>query len=256
MGLMGDLFRWGYGFAFRGRAMRTNRNWAVSCNSGHVFFHRDNPPSPDSFSQPVALRRDVLDLQELGRIRLSTTANTLSFEKYPIVHFNGNGAMACKSGGYISKPGPQQDHDASIRLRNFKAYGCNSGFGVEYIGNYVLEGFDCVGPSPASASRSGPDQGIFLGGNVFQLAIINSRMDGFNEGIYWDGVDSGGTYHDQFTQDDPRFMQVGVDIVNCTTPVAFGTGYGKTVEEVTYMDEDWDGPRPWTLISTRSTRSR
>ncbi len=240
----GDTFRFGYGFAMRGRAMRVNRNVAVSCWYGYVFHHRFNAgDSGDALIAPtLSPERAHLDLQEVGQM-INVTPSLIgktqfSMPDYPITHFADNEAIGNFSGLFITKQVWNANHDVNTKLKRFKSWGFQSaGAEIEYVGVYIVDQFRCVaGPGTGQV-------GISIAANVYQLHVVNARIEGCTIGVRFHHNDTINVHND-FTTDDPRWGLIGLDAVDCTTDVSYLTGDPQSTKpgvDVTHRDDDWDG---------------
>lgn len=233
-GLAGDNFKLGYGFAYRGRAVRATGNVAVSCPWGHTFFHRGNP-NDDVFPTKDLLRVQT-DIGDVGRIAASALVSPSKFRMvdYPIIHFAENEAVGVLGGMHVTKQAPHQSHDVNIKLKRFKSWGFwQVGADIEYIGTYILDGFDLVGSDNAKV-------GIQLNPNTFQVAVVNARVEGTPVGFRRDAAS---TAEDETLFDDtndPRWMDIGNDYVDVTTPLIFVNDADKAGRLVTYTRDDFD----------------
>lgn len=244
-GIAGDNFRKGYGYGMRGRAMRVNRNVAVSCSWGYVFFHRFEPNASQAIAKVINLTRQFIDLKDVGRLvqyndgSISDASRDFKFVHYPIVHFADNEAISCISGLFVSKSLPPQVHDVNVKLKRFKSWGYrDSGCEIEYVGTYILEDFDCV------ADKNGNGKGIKFGNNTFQMFTVRARVEGNSEGIFRQGAEpnmEGST--DAMSMQNPRWGHIGTDYVDnaedLTDDGAFSS-VNKAVD-VTLEDPDWTG---------------
>lgn len=240
-GLVGDMFRQGIGFAFRGRAVRSNRNIAVGCSYGHTFYHR-TVSSSDSrrIVLPIDPRRAHLDLSEMGMMgNAYGNTNAAFFDRtdYPIIHMADNESQACLGGLFVTKSGPLQNHDASVKFKRFRSWGFNlSGVTAEYVATYIFEDFDIV------AGPEGASTGIGWGGNAFQMFDIRAQIEGVNNAVVRAAGDTADASDNFDGASDPRWGSVGRININCTSPVRYETMDGiKTGPEIAYDDPDLDG---------------
>lgn len=239
----GDTFREGFGYGFRGRGMRTNRNVANSVTFGNVFYHRFN--GVDAIQPPQNMRRDVVDIagQNYPQNPNSTSGyqDDFVFFDYPIVHHADNEAVACIGGLFVSKELHLQDHDVNVKLKRMKTWGyALYGASVEYIGVYIIDGFDAV----AGDRYRGRTAGFRIGANTYQNAVVNLRSEGNREAVYLNPQDTT-NQHDDFDADDPRWFIIGADSVDDTayryTDAIKLAARTKTADDVTLDNRDWDG---------------
>lgn len=239
-GLAGDFFNFGYGFGYRGRAIVTTECVATTCSYGHVFWHRGysagNVLALFDVTNPPRAR---IDLKEVGlfsnNFSLSPYAD-FHAASFPIIHFADCGAIACGSGTYVSKQVPTQGHDYSVIWKGFFSHGyADRGVLIEYVGTYILMDIDCV------AGING-DQGIDIGNNCYQIAIVRPRTDGnlFN-GIRVSGVavETSAVADDFDATTDPRFWVIGQDS-NDPTAITYTNQVTKTFAQVAVVDPDYD----------------
>lgn len=237
----GDTAYRGFGFFFRGRAMRTNRNVAVSCGWGHVYFHRTNTQSIDNLQDVRNPERQYLDLGETGYARAGPQSDpdTMISVNVPIQHNVDNVSIACCGGFFVSKDAPEQGHDANIRIANFLSWGySHDGIFVEYVGSYLLENIDCV------SGNLGSTIGVNTGGNAFQIGMKNIRTEGNNFGLVVDGAATGpyqaGVVNMNDTN-DPRYYIIGHETINDSTEINYiPTGLPTTIQDMTRVEPDWD----------------
>lgn len=231
----GDTFFQGYGFAFRGRAMRTNRNVAVSCGWGHVYFHRTNNDPTKDLQAVLDLDRNNIAYKDVGHGLISTDVFTTVF--FPILHNSGNVAIACCGGMFITKDDSRQHHDANIHIKDFLGWGHSDvGVNIEYVATYILDGMDCI----AGANKATVGTGV--AGNTFQIVLRKIRSEGHVSGLDLSFGDTLLTRHDQFNDtNDPRYAVIGYKSLSNDNEIRYlsDTLFVKSGPEVTIVDDDW-----------------
>lgn len=247
----GDFGWEGFGFVFRGRVMRTNRNVAVSCGWGHVYHHRTTNNSANAIGLPVAPFREYLDFKELllgtsnwvkPASPLPPSGNRLeaiNSVDVPITHNADNEAIACVGGFFVTKGGPRQGHDWNIHIKDFRSWGYPGiGFDIEYVANYLLENLDCV------SQEAGVGAGIISTTNTFQIGIVGARTEGNAQGIFLGGGDAlipqvSDNYNNTT---DPRHYIIGHTSNNDTTAIAYisfgGAPLTKDETDIVLVDDD------------------
>lgn len=247
-GLQGEIFQLGYGFAYRGRMLKMTNNVAFSCVAGHVFYPRSS--AGNNVFPIMNQKRARLDLQGIGLMQSRGTLprDTIAAEDYPIVHFDGNEAIACIYGMFVTKPLEIQNHDWNVHLTNFLSWGYReAGAEIEYVGSYLLERFDCVvGKYPQVPGMS--QYGIRLGRNAMQIAVVNCRTEGVSGGAGTDGISMSGDstrgFSDRFNNtSEPRYMVISYDSVNDARPLDYTTPQAKAFADVSLVEEDPDDTR-------------
>lgn len=237
-GTSGDTFRYGVGFGFRGRAMRTNRNYAVGCHTGHAFFPRGNNQVASSTGTMFDPRRSRLDLRTPGRLDSPAPYHLFERYDYPIIHHAGNGSFGCQHGLLVTKDGPVQHHDVNVKLKSFRVVGSRQdGALVEYVGTYILEDFDILAIG---------GNGIRVGGNTYQIVTHRARIEGANVAFFHDGGTDVLNAHDNFNNTtDPRWAHYGYDVIDCTSFDVYDVPAGatKTGPDVTIFEPDLDNTR-------------
>ena len=241
----GDFGWEGFGFVFRGRVMRTNRNVAVSCGWGHVYHHRTNDDA-GSIGVPIDPQRGHLDFKDLLKpnwVRSSPSDGDhfrdFDFKDAPITHNADNEAIACVGGFFVTKDNPRQSHDKNIHIKDFKAWGYSGiGLSVEYISAYLLEGIDCT------SAAVGVGFGISIATNSFQVGVKSARTEGNAIGSALGGGDAlfpqiGDNFNNTT---DPRYYVIGHTSQGDATDIdyiGFPSGsLSKTGPEVTIVDVD------------------
>ncbi len=244
-GALGDTFSHGYAYGFRGRAMRTNRNKAVSTTWANAFWHRSTTGEPSNPGVAItAGTRDVpraaLDLKEitLPEKPANITKDAINYIDYPIVHHSDNEAVACLGGLFVTKNVHTQFHDANIKLKNLKCWGYRQyGASVEYVGVYILDGFDSV--AGKYAYDTGQGTGVRYGANQHTVIVRNLRAEGNDYAVFGSGSDTTST-HVNYSLEDPRWGLVGLDDVDNANRLGFVLVPGtKPRAEVFYDDDDW-----------------
>ncbi len=239
----GDTFREGYAYGFRGRAMRTNRNIGVSSTFPFVLYHRFDQ---DGFIEsPVNLNRDTVDIGSTSLTEypnsIKENDNDFQFFDYPIIHFEKNESIACIGGMFVSKEVHTVNNDVNVRLIDHLTWGCMiNGGEVEYIGVYIIYGFDAVS---SNRYRKTGNAGFRVGANNFQTFVVNQRSEGFTDAVYVNPQDTP-NIHDDFDDDNPRWGLIGTDNVDCTNKHRWGPNpetRAKTPQSVTFIRDDWDG---------------
>ena len=236
VGLMGDNFKQGTPFAFRGRAVKSSRNIAYSGSWAYEFYHRSHNLAVFPTLDP---QRDLTDLKEAGRVADGADyfENVYDVAHHPILHFADNINQGCHDGFFVTKGSPQQKSDVPIYMRGFVGWGHQGqGWVAEYVAHYNLSGFDLVG-------GPGATHGISFGQNMYHSGVHNSRIEGHGIAIdFFSGVTSGIVADDFDATDDPRFFAIGNDYQSNTTNVQYvldGPAV-KTLTQVCVVDDDRD----------------
>ncbi|MEO0370767.1 MAG: hypothetical protein AAF231_04845, partial [Pseudomonadota bacterium] len=222
-----DLGRTGDGFWFQGRLVDSVDNVAASVNNGFVYFHRGTPGG------------DELTKVDTDWSDIPFYAEELTIDDHPILGFNGNEAFASKLGLYILKGNPDQGHDVHSVLEDFTGWNLQIGAELSYTAHYTLKGFDLVAIEDASPNSFG----IGLGLNASDIAIVDSTIEGFGEGIH---------LNHEFTirgdvPEDTEYTIVDATFIDVTTDIG---GYDPTLdtvlstEDLPYLtpDIEFDGP--------------
>lgn len=184
-GLTGDVFRRGYAFAWRGRAMVATGNIAVGCAWGFNFYHRN---IRNGFADVLPLRRENVDVHDLGWLTRTDELGEIPHVDYPIVHFDANEAIGCFGGLAIIKSLSQQGHDLNIIISNFRAWGAIHGVGLDYIGTYLLQEIDLIA-TVFRGARGTPGNNQFAGITMTktnQIAFRDITTRGFRNGLRLD----------------------------------------------------------------------
>ena len=229
-GKQGDIGRNGYGFFYRGRAIRAVGNIAIACTWGHVFYHR-HTASPTINTRLDTARVNV----SYGDINIfdRDSVDTIEVNRYPITNFKDNIAIGCYTGLAVVKANSAQRHDIMSLWRGYKCWGCKRGMYIEYIGNYLLEGCDLVGSDfkPQGLKYPGNSSSHFGIGTAKDETIIfrNNKMEGFYSGFYLVGatlnatdIDGGVLNNGDFDgTDDPRYILINNDTSGCTVETRY-----------------------------------
>ena len=165
-----DTARGGDGFWFQGRMVAAVDNVAASVNTGFVYFHRDDGEGMIDFDSSLFDLSDALYNDE------SVTADDV-----PIMIFEGNETFAAREGLHIVKANTAQGHDVWSRLDDFTAWSVRNGVELEYTSHYILSDFDLIAKEPTQFSN--PQDGITFGNNLTEIVVIDSRIEGFENGI-------------------------------------------------------------------------
>lgn len=212
-GLNGDDARWGYGFAFRGRALRSTGNFAMDCGNGHVYMHRQ---SGVSITLTRGIPRRAIGFGDLQGLRAAS--HNISSIDYPIIHNNdAEAAGVLFAGLFVSKSNPEQGHGLSINIKNAKMWGIRQhGVDVEYVGQYIITDADCV----AVANPTITSAGVLVSENARQVSIVNARVEGFQTGVLSEqgivGTVPHGTYDPAA---DPLSAIAGTTAINCVVDI-------------------------------------
>ena len=232
VGLMGDNFKQGTPFAFRGRAVKSSRNIAYSGSWAYTFFHRSHNLAVFPINDLV---RSQTDLSEAGRMasEYDGLADQFNPAHMPILHFSDNINQGCHSGFFVTKGSPIQKSDVPIYLRNFVGWGHKGeGFVIEYVAHYNLSGFDLVGGVNAL-------RGVSFGQNVYHSGIRNSRIEGHIVGIDFFGGTTAGVADDFDAATDPRFFSIGNDYQSNGQNITYTPDGGiKPLDQVAVLDDD------------------
>lgn len=243
-GINGNFARTGYAFMMSGRAIVCNSNFAMDCSNGFVFYHRTDA---NGYVTPHGYYdTPTLDLKDL---RGTKAAQAFRPKDYPIIHFADNEVTGCTySGFYVTKGNPSQEHGWNVNLKRFKTWGCRIGAELEYVVQYAITDFDCVGNQLVTT------RGISFGANVAQMAIANLRSERCNYGIYIQ--DSSGNYpHASYNNTtEPKYIISNHTSINDVTPLRMVDGtvgvtkvYGTTPTSVEPSNNlprklgDWSG---------------
>jgi len=239
-GVAGDFFNAGYGFGYRGRAITATKCIATTCTEAHVFWHRGMAPGQglfDSTNPP----RARMDLKETGLFNGNPLVSTelWQMQDYPIVHFADCGAIACLAGTFVSKQTPAQNHDFNVIWKGFFSHGTRlRGMFIEYVATYILQDIDVVMGSEAFSNGFG-QQGISIGNNCYQIALVRPRVEGCaNAGMVVSGVvtpplSDGGTNADTFNAaTEPRFWVIGYESVSNGLRLNYTGGGTKAFDQI------------------------
>ncbi|MFK7945810.1 MAG: G8 domain-containing protein, partial [Paracoccaceae bacterium] len=165
-----DTGRSGDGFFFQSRMVESSGNIAASVENGFVYFHRG------AIAEDAQLTFDasVFDLPEALGLR-----NKVAPDDAPILLFQDNEVIASKQGLQVVKANPNQGHDVHSHLKGFTAWNVSLGAQLEYTSHYVIEDFDIIGVGNGF-------QGIMIGRNATDVAIVDSSIQGFRNGLFID----------------------------------------------------------------------
>lgn len=229
-GMEGDTARFGYGYYFRGRAMRTNRNIAMGCTTGFGFFHRYHVIDGQSVNPPVPLQRSVIDIGDIAMTKsislVGPDPSRIGVEDYPIIHHHNNEAWGCGWGNFVTKPGPPQEHGVPVNFYGFKARNCAySASQTEYVGHYNFTDFDVIGCDPNEQPRSSGGAGIFLGNNVGTMAVSRGTLSYLDDGIVFHHSNLATQPTDWNSTGDPKM------IVRDPTFVSNNSDYGRILDD-------------------------
>lgn len=214
-GLKGDFFREGYAFGMRSRAIRCNSNFAQDASWGFVFYHRTDGDSITPSIDHVTQNLDLKDLQGFYN------SGTMPMADYPIVHVNDNESAGVIGGGFfVTKPFAEQDHGLNVNIKRFKSWGFGqSGFMVEYIGQYALTDLDIIAPA-----ANGQRIGIYVSANNAQVSVVRPKTERCAEGIKFDGTDAITDDAGYDATNEPRYMVVAHTSVSDTSAIVYGQG--------------------------------
>ncbi|MEM7188605.1 MAG: cadherin-like domain-containing protein, partial [Pseudomonadota bacterium] len=196
-----DLGQTGDGFWFQGRMVENTGNVAASVNTGFVYFHRGGVGE----GRMLEFDASVFDLPEaLGH------GTNIRPDDTPILSFSDNEVFAARGGIQVVKGNANQGHDVHSHLRDFAAWNVIEGAELTYTAHYVLENFDLIGKEEVPYSRAGI--GLGTGGNTTDITVLNSRIEGFAEGVHF-------VKHFSGTVDpaDVGYTLVDVEIVDAGT---------------------------------------
>lgn len=204
-----DVGRGGDGFWFQGRMVAAVDNVAASVNTGFVYFHRDHTDTMIDFDASLFDFPDALN-----------NADQVTPDDVPIMIFEGNETFAAREGLHVVKSNTAQGHDVWSRLEDFTAWSVLNGAELEYTSHYILSDFDLIAREPERFSD--PQDGITLGNNMTEIVIINSRIEGFENGIDLN-KDLAGDAEARFDESsnvfnyvviDPTFVDVDNEFIN------------------------------------------
>ncbi len=166
-----DTARNGDGFWFQGRLVAANNNVAASTTSGYSYMHRDTsidpvmiPVKPAHFPYPDALRNQLVPA-----------------DRTPILGFEGNEAFGVMYGLQIVKRSPHQGHNIWSHLKDFTAWSVKDGVFIDYVGKYVLEGFDLVGKDYTEFNP--PVRGLHTNNNIILITLVRPKVSGFDVAV-------------------------------------------------------------------------
>ncbi len=168
-----DLGRTGDGFWLQSRSVRLSRNLAAGMTGGmgFVYFHRNNDLGD---SKPISVAFAVNSLCQPGSLRFTAQ----QIEMPHIAQFTDNEVIASEVGFHVVKPRPKEPHDIRSVLDNFRAWDVKVGVEWTYTSRYTLLNSLLIA-SPAAPSSLG----IFFGTNTYDLAVVNTRIAGFTNGV-------------------------------------------------------------------------
>ncbi len=164
-----DLGRTGDGYWLQGRLLHLHNNVAAGMGGGigFVYMHRGtdivnaNPISSDMVLQPAAFRYADQKIE---------TPN--------IQQFTDNETFASATGFHVVKYGPRQAHGVRTVLDGFTAWEVGSGVELTYVSHYTVRDALIIG------ARNRPSSvGVEFGTNTYDLAVANSRIEDFDNGI-------------------------------------------------------------------------
>jgi len=217
----------GEAFFCRGRAMRVNRNMAMSATMGFTFFNRGGDTNTISIPQDlVRTNTDIGDLSYLNWDASSDGSGVpgyLNREDYPIIHFADNEAGGCYGGFSVTKHNIRQNHDLNINLKRGKMWGCNVGAFIEYVGTYILTDWDVTAaPATYSGYADVLKKGIQVTGHAQQISVVRAKTYGFKDGISVQSPNlaSFSNSDDYDGTNNPAFMIVDQVAKHCTTATA------------------------------------
>ena len=204
-----DVGRGGDGFWFQGRMVAAVDNVAASVNTGFVYFHRDHTGTMEEFDATLFDFPDALN-----------GSDSVTPDDVPIMIFEGNETFAAREGLHVVKANTAQGHDVWSRLDDFTAWSVLNGAELEYTSHYILSDFDLIARDPEQFSD--PRDGITIGNNTTEIVIIDSRIEGFENGIDLN-KDLAGNAEIQFNENsdiydyaviNPTFVDVDNDFIN------------------------------------------
>jgi hypothetical protein len=226
----GDAFQEGIGFAFVGRALRNNRNYAADLNVGFGFYHR---------GPRISHKRTEIDMKDLSGHSWQNTPTEYPVQDFPIIHFEGNEASGVVGGFSVTKSSPTQNHALNIVLKNFKVWDWSSTAGsIEYVGQYKLEHWDMVA---SSSFLPGAGNALNFSQNALQIALARSRSERATTGLTLSDNTAEGFDHNSFdTTNRPRYIVEAFESFGDTTAVVVdGTDKSKQyTAEQTYIEPD------------------
>ena len=200
-----DTGKTGDGFWFQGRMVESSGNIAASVNHGFAYFHRG------AFADDAQMQFNANVSAIPGAFHYAETVNP---DDVPILNFHDNEVFAAKQGLHVVKANSIQGHDVHSVLDGFTAWSVLSGAQLEYTSHYLLKDFDLVAREDADFNH--PLYGIAFGPNVFDMTIVDAKIDGFRDGI--DLHKSSTT--DAITPDTHDYTIVNADIENVTESYA------------------------------------
>lgn len=167
-----DLGRTGDGFWLQSRLVRLSKNVAVGMTGGmgFVYFHRGNDLGSSVPLTPSFIR-NALCTSSAMRFKNE------SIDKPAIQQFTDNEAIASEVGFHIVKNGPIEPHDIRSILDNFKAWEVVRGVEFTYTSRYTLKNSLLI-----AAPGQGRSSGVVFGRNTYDLALVNTRIVGFEYG--------------------------------------------------------------------------
>ncbi|MFK7942130.1 MAG: G8 domain-containing protein [Paracoccaceae bacterium] len=241
----GDLFRHGFGYGFRGRAVRQVGNVACSVTYGRSYSHREHANNA-ALVKPINPPRSSIDIQGQGYPKNPnyTFNDQFDFVDMPIVHSADEESIAVMAGTFVTKSQHLQNHDVNVRFKRHLAWGYQFyNASPEYVGVYILEDFDSV----AGKNYQNVSSGIAFGANTHEVAFTRVRSEGNSEAILVRGQDTTGNHDDYVASTNPRWMIFGLDDVDnqqaredtAVTDVSGNQSYTKTVQDVLLQDMDF-----------------
>lgn len=168
-----DLGRTGDGFWLQSRSVRLHKNLAVGMNGGmgFIYFHRNNDLGTRFPITPTFAEKNLCMPGSL-RFRAQT------IEKPQIAQFTENEVIASKIGFHVVKTTPIEPHDIRSMLDNFTAWEVWRGVELTYTSRYTLANSLLIGAKGAAGSL-----GVQFATNTYDLAVVNTRIDGFDYGV-------------------------------------------------------------------------
>jgi hypothetical protein len=236
----GWMFRHGIGFGFRGRGVRTNRNIACSVWLGAQFWHRGSK-SKLTLDFPVNFNRNHIAFKDASALNSNQPLDVLEWLDHPIRGLHDLEVIGARHGIYVLKDNPAPGNDINTHIKRPKMWGLSGTEGVDpdYLGLYTVD-------SPDITADLGADQisGVHFKGAAMHMHIRNATVESGMYGVALGGGNSAGR-HQLHSQDDPRFMIIGLDHHNTGgSDIRWGQpgdGGGKTTQDVTLVNADQDG---------------
>ncbi|MEL6519411.1 MAG: G8 domain-containing protein [Pseudomonadota bacterium] len=196
-----DTGRSGDGFWFQSRLVKSDGNIAASVNNGFVYFHRGSSTVDGSEPGNIRINANSFELPEA-----LASAPVAGIDDAPVTSFSNNEAFAARSGVFVVKANPNQQHDIHSKFQDFTAWNVANGGHFEYTSHYIISNFDVV----ARESRTfvGSTDGISFGPNVSDMTVIDLRAEGFDR--------SGVNLLKSFTNDELSFDAKKLAVVGGT----------------------------------------